>query len=295
MPWLKAEAGSRPGGRGTCSLLRQRKVPKRKATPLPVSPSPVARGQPAMLGPGVTPKNSLRCEAAPVKQLRRARQRCACPSARAHPRPCASRHGQKGVGAGSTRAIASLGPRRHRCARHGQSDRAQHVGSAQRVTDTRRSCAAAAVFDPAPHPFWLRREAQELGWACVPKDTHASSSGSSLLFEQSSPEGGTARVQRRPHQIRASQVAPIARQGDGGRRLGAAFSLVTFSWRPRESYCAAGRTPRPPPSTNAHSNQHRKAVKHPTHPQEQKKARTKAGNLLAQGGGADHSRSTNKS
>jgi len=29
---LAAEAGSRPGGRGTCSLLRQRKVPKRKAT-----------------------------------------------------------------------------------------------------------------------------------------------------------------------------------------------------------------------------------------------------------------------
>src|SRR3989338_9838635 len=30
---LSAEAGTRPGGRGTCSLLRQRKVPKRKATP----------------------------------------------------------------------------------------------------------------------------------------------------------------------------------------------------------------------------------------------------------------------
>jgi hypothetical protein len=29
---LRAAAGSRPGGRGTCSLLRQRKVPKRKAT-----------------------------------------------------------------------------------------------------------------------------------------------------------------------------------------------------------------------------------------------------------------------
>jgi len=56
-------------------LSRQEKVTKEKATPLPVSPSPLARGQPAMLGPGVTPKNSLRClcEAAAVKQLRRAR------------------------------------------------------------------------------------------------------------------------------------------------------------------------------------------------------------------------------
>src|SRR3989344_2426487 len=33
MPVFRAGAGTRPGGRGTCSLLRQRKVPKRKATP----------------------------------------------------------------------------------------------------------------------------------------------------------------------------------------------------------------------------------------------------------------------
>ena len=37
MPLQRAEAGSRPGGRGTCSLLRQRKVPKRKATLLSAS------------------------------------------------------------------------------------------------------------------------------------------------------------------------------------------------------------------------------------------------------------------
>ena len=47
---LEAEAGSRPGGRGTCSLLRRSKVPKRKATPLPVSPT-------ALSGAG----GSLRC------------------------------------------------------------------------------------------------------------------------------------------------------------------------------------------------------------------------------------------
>ena len=34
---MRPEAGSRPGGRGTCSLLRQRKVPKRKATLLSAS------------------------------------------------------------------------------------------------------------------------------------------------------------------------------------------------------------------------------------------------------------------
>jgi hypothetical protein len=41
---LRAEAGTRPGGRGTCSLLRQRKVPKRKATPS-LRPLRCAKGQ----------------------------------------------------------------------------------------------------------------------------------------------------------------------------------------------------------------------------------------------------------
>ena len=42
--FLRPEAGSRPGGRGTCSLLRQRKVPKRKATHS-LRPLRVATGQ----------------------------------------------------------------------------------------------------------------------------------------------------------------------------------------------------------------------------------------------------------
>ena len=109
-----------------------------------------------------------------------------------------------------------------------QDDRASFVGSAQRVTDPRRSCAAAAVPDPAPHPCWLRREAQGLGWVRVPQDTRTSCSGSSRMFERSSQNAASSAT---PPQDRASQVAPIARQGDGGRRLGVAFSLVTFSWR----------------------------------------------------------------
>jgi hypothetical protein len=40
----RAGAGSRPGGRGTCSLLRQRKVPKRKATLQSATPA-LATGQ----------------------------------------------------------------------------------------------------------------------------------------------------------------------------------------------------------------------------------------------------------
>jgi hypothetical protein len=97
-----------------------------------------------------------------------------------------------------------------------------------RVTDPRRSCVAAAVFVPAPHPCWLRREAQGMGWVRVPKDTRTSCSSSSRMFERSSKNAASSAT---PPKARASQVAPIARQGDGGRRLGVAFSLVTFSWR----------------------------------------------------------------
>jgi hypothetical protein len=111
-----------------------------------------------------------------------------------------------------------------RCARFARAA-APPVGSAQRVTDTRRSCAAAAFSVPAPHPCWLRREAQALGWACVPEDTHASSSSLPQLFERSSKNAASSAA---PPQVRASQVA---RSEAKGRRLGVAFSLVTFSWR----------------------------------------------------------------
>ena len=213
---LCAEAGSRPGGRGTCSLLRQRKVPKRKATPLPVSPSPVARGQPAMLGPGVTPKNSLRClcEAAPVKQLRRARQRCACPSARAHPRPCASLHGQKGVGAGSIRAIASLGPNCLAALGLGRAAAPEpSAARTARVPDPRRSCEAAAVRDPAPTPAGCAEKRRSWG-GCMCRRTHALRG----LARRCCLSGvrRTQRVHRRPPQARASQAAPVRPTGRTG-------------------------------------------------------------------------------
>jgi hypothetical protein len=94
-------------------------------------------------------------------------------------------------------------------------------------TDTRRSCESSSRVVPAPHPFWLRREAQELGWVRMPKDTRTSSSGLPQLFERSSKNAASSAA---PPQIRASQVARSEAQG---RRLGAAFSLVTFSWRPK--------------------------------------------------------------
>ena len=117
----------------------------------------------------------------------------------------------EGIG-GPTRAIASLGPICLAALRP--------VGSAKRVTNTRRSCEAAAVFEPDPHPCWLRREAQELGWACVPKDTHASWSSLPQLFERSSKNAASSAA---PPQVRASQVAPFAHRAKGDADWGSPF------------------------------------------------------------------------
>ena len=58
---FSAEAGSRPGGRGTCSLLRQRKVPKRKATPS-LRPLRCAAGQSCVVSvAGCAVELALRC------------------------------------------------------------------------------------------------------------------------------------------------------------------------------------------------------------------------------------------
>ena len=66
---------------------------------------------------------------------------------------------------------------------------------------------------PAPHPCWLRREAQELGWVRVPKDTRTSCSSLPMLFERSSKNVASSAA---PPQDRASQVAPIRPTGRMG-------------------------------------------------------------------------------
>ena len=99
-----------------------------------------------------------------------------------------------------------------RCARLARAA-APPVGSAQRVTDTRRGCEAAAVCFPAPHPCWLRREAQWLGWVRVPKDTRTSCSSLPMLSERSSKNAASSSA---PPQARASQVAPVRPTGRTG-------------------------------------------------------------------------------
>jgi len=114
---LRAEAGSRPGGRGTCSLLRQRKVPKRKATLLSVS---------LRFATGNLRCSKLGCaEELPALPLRGSSGQTAsasqmtmrvCPAAHAPPQLLRFSARPEGTG-GPMRAIASLGLAVLRCAR----------------------------------------------------------------------------------------------------------------------------------------------------------------------------------
>jgi hypothetical protein len=243
---LRAGAGSRPGGRGTFLCVAKETYPKERR---PRCPCPPRQGE----GAACDARSWGDAEELPALPLRGSSGQTASASQMTRRVSFGTRSPQalrfsarsEGGGNGLHTGHCFARPRGPSLRSARQSD---HPARRQRAaqTDTRRSCEAAAVFDPAPHPFWLRREAQELGWACVPKDTHASSSSLPQLFERSSKNAASSAA---PPQIRASQVA---RSEAEGRRLGAAFSLVTFSWRPKRKLLrrrAHIPAPAPKPST----------------------------------------------
>ena len=95
---LRAEAGTRPGGRGTCSLPRQRKVPKRKATPS-LRPLRCATGQTCVGAvAGCAVELALRWRA-PLGQPRRVSSRSMrAPTRMLTPQPPRRRRSQQGGG-----------------------------------------------------------------------------------------------------------------------------------------------------------------------------------------------------
>ncbi len=222
---LKAEAGSRPGGRGTCSLLRQRKVPKRKATPLPVSPSPVARGQPAMLGPGV--HRGTRC-VPPAGELRSNNRGESDNDARVlrhalTPGPALLGTVRRGWERAPLGPLLRSAPLRHRCA----------SASAARSAYPTPGAAAQQQpsLSPLPTPAGCAEKRRAWG-GCVCRRTHALRAlacrcclsgvhpqGERSEFIGTTPGPSIAGCPRSPDRAK------------GGRRLGVAFSLVTFSWR----------------------------------------------------------------
>ena len=173
-----SEGGGRVSARRPryLSLSRQKKVPQRKATPLPVSPlarwasgaACDARSWGGAEELAALPLGVSSTQTASASQMTR-RVSFGTRSPQALRFSARSEGGGNGLQSGYCFARPVV----LRCARLARA-LTEHVGSAQRVTDTRRSCEAAAVFVPAPHPCWLRREAQGLGWVRVPKDTRTS-------------------------------------------------------------------------------------------------------------------------
>ncbi len=150
------------------SLLRQRKVSKRKATLLSVTPA-LRSGATCDARAGGAPWNSLRAGALRSDNHGKPEhEACVSFGTHAHPLRCASRHGQKGTHRTATRAIAALGPER----RWRFAPRAP--GRAQRWPvwfSTPCGCACGGVV---------------VGWHAR-RSAHASSTDSPWLFERSAP------------------------------------------------------------------------------------------------------------
>ena len=210
---LRAEAGSRPGGRGTFLCFAKEKYPKERRPPV-CDPFAERRGKPASSRLRGAPWNSLRCVAASFRHPRRVSSRSTRASTRVlTPQPPRRRRSQQGGGDSRTaiRAIAALGLAR--AAR----------GACARENGPSAAMARVAVLPPLP--LWMSRGAQGLA------------DQGSRLSERSETE----RVRARPRQTRAPQVAPARSGGDADS--GVALSLVPFFRRRERKGLACRATP----------------------------------------------------
>ena len=212
-------------------LRRQKKVTKEKATPLSASPALRAGATCGARERGAS-QNSLRAFGAPFRQLRRARPRSMCVLRHTcHPARCAPRRIQRGWGENipSGHCFAAL-----RSAPNAQALRAATARPSEamaRVAVRLFGCSAIPPLLAAPATGRLRGEH---GRKCA----HASLTDSPQLFERSAPARSEfcGAPRNRPDAGR-----PAAKRR--GRRLGVAFSLVTFFWRRKRKLLACRATP----------------------------------------------------
>ena len=222
-----------PGMRVTFFRVAERKSPK-KGRPYCLRPLRCATGQPGVLGHGV--HRRTRCAPAALRSnscgelehearaLRRAY----------HPAPCAPQAHPEGnprdIHTGH--CFAAL-----RCARPrlAGASATRWAGAAERSDGP---CGCSAVGYLAPNPCWLRLRRGSCGVsmgveAPMPRD----------LTRRSCPSGARQRkASSTAHPATApTQVCPIAKRR--GRRLGVAFSLVTFFWRSKRKLLACRATP----------------------------------------------------
>ena len=155
---------------------------------------------------------------------------------RTHPLPCASRHAQKGTQKRtSTRAIASL-----RCARPRLAgvSATRCAGTAERSNGP-NGCPAVRLFGcSAVHPLLAVPTAGRLWGEHGRRSAHTSSTDSPWMSERRAQRKASSTA----HPATAPpQVCPVAQRR--GRRLGVAFSLVTFFWRSKRKLLARRATP----------------------------------------------------
>ena len=227
---LRAEAGSRPGGRGTFLCFAKEKYPKERRPPV-CDPFAVRRGKPAAGRLRGAPWNSLRCVAASFR----------------HPRRVSSR----GMGA-STPMLTPQPPRRRRSQQGWDSRTSKqpdiHSGhcfarpglagaSATRCANwaerSKGPCGCFAPFAPLDAP----RSAAG-GVACVPKDTHASLSSSPQLFERSAPARSEFRSAHRPRAPRLPRS-----EAQGTQTVGSPLLWFLSFGDAKERDSPAGRLP----------------------------------------------------
>ena len=214
---LSAGAGLSPRRARYFSLLRQRKVPKRKATPS-LRPLRGAKGQTcvgAVAGCAVE-LTALRCSFVQTSTASQCTKH-ARSDARATPQPPRRRRSQQGGDSRtaeqptSVRAIASLGPdfaARGACARE--------MGP---------SAAMARVDVLLPVPLWMRRGAQGLA-----------DQGSRV-----SERRAAARVERDPAKPEHRRLPRSEAQGT--QTVGSPFFWVLFFGEAKKSTSHAGRLP----------------------------------------------------
>ena len=225
MPVQRSGAGVCARRRSNFLLSRQEKVTKEKATLLRASPS-LRYGATCDARSGGAPQNSLR--AARSVQTTAASQctKCVCPSAHART-PCPALLGtrrREPRERTSIRAIAALGP----------VSRAQ----APRAAKARPSAAMARVDVRLSKPLLAAPAAGRLRGG-----TRVGARVLRDLTRRSCPSGARQRkASSTAHPATApTQVCPFAQRR--GRRLGVAFSLVTFFWRSKRKLLARRATP----------------------------------------------------
>ncbi len=201
---------------------RRKKVTKERATLLCVSLR-CATGNLRCSGRGCAAELTARCALRSNSCGKSVHEVRVSFGTRTHPLPCASRHAQKGTQRTATRAFASLGLAvAARSARGLWAERSKGPCG----------CSAVPPLLAAPAAGRLRGEHGR-------RSAHASLTDSPGMAERRAQRkaSSTAHPAAAP-----TQVCPNAARR-WGRRLGGAFSLVTFFWRSKRKLLAAGRLP----------------------------------------------------